>query len=110
MIYFSKVRFSKINQQTHKRVPLIACGHFERSVLTKSLLEILERLGLIYMNIESINIFCWIVVKKRTVEGACAYFSDQETHKETELTDFLSEFLSFFATDSLSRTSRTCFT
>lgn len=57
-------------------MPLIACGHFERSVLTTSLLEILRRWGLIYMNIESINIFCGNVVKKRTAEEDCAYFWD----------------------------------
>lgn len=41
------------------------------------------------MNIESINIFCGNVVKKRTAEEACAYFWDHRD--KTGLTDF--EFL-----------------
>lgn len=43
----------------------------------------------IYTNIESINIFCGNVVKKRTAEEACAYFWDHRD--KTGLTDF--EFL-----------------
>lgn len=50
------------------------------------------------MNIERINIFCGNVVKKRTAEGACAYFWHQKD--KSGWTDF--EFLSFFATDSFS--------